>query len=49
MQTSFDYYYSLPARVNSSKANAKVKQGVVTVVMPKEEEDKGKSIKVTEG
>lgn len=45
-QTSFHYSTSLPRMVDSTKAEAEVKDGVVTITVPKTEEEKPKKISV---
>jgi HSP20 family protein len=45
-QTSFSYSTSLPRMVDSSKANAEVRNGVLVVTIPKTEEEKPKKIEV---
>jgi HSP20 family protein len=47
MKRSFYYSTTLPVMVNADKAEAKVKNGIVTVEVPRTEESKGKTIKVT--
>ena len=46
-QTSFNYSTSLPRAVDSTKAKAEVENGVVTVTVPKTEEDKPKRIEIS--
>lgn len=46
-QSSFTYSTSLPRMVDASKATAEVENGVVTVSIPKTEEEKPKKISVT--
>ncbi|MCA9308488.1 MAG: Hsp20/alpha crystallin family protein [Patescibacteria group bacterium] len=46
-QSSFSYSTSLPRMVDSTKATAEVKDGVVTVTVPLTEEEKPKKITVT--
>lgn len=48
MQKSFYYQTNLPSLVNGSKAIAKIKNGVVTVEIPKIEEEKAKKIEIIE-
>lgn len=43
---SFDRTLKLPARVNASQINAEYKNGVLTVVLPRADEDKPKVVKV---
>lgn len=45
-QTSFSYSTSLPRMVDGSKAQAEVENGVVTINIPKSEEEKPKRIEV---
>jgi HSP20 family protein len=45
-QTSFRYSTSLPRMVDSSKAEAEVENGIVTITMPKMESEKAKRINV---
>lgn len=45
-QSSFNYSTSLPRLVDGSKATAEVENGVVTVTVPKVEEEKPKKIQV---
>lgn len=45
-QTTFNYSTSLPRMVDSTKASAEVENGVVTVTIPKTEEEKPKRIEV---
>lgn len=46
METEFFYQTTLPREVEDGKTTAKVKNGVVTVTIPKSEGSKGKKIKV---
>lgn len=46
MQTSFNYSTTLPSMVVGSKAKAKVKNGVVTIEVPKSEEEKSKRVQI---
>lgn len=46
-QSKFSYSTSLPRMVDSSNAKAEVENGVVTVTVPKTEEEKPKRIQVT--
>jgi len=46
-ETEFFYQTSLPREVNEDAAQATIKNGVVTIIMPKSEGRKGKKIKVT--
>ncbi len=43
---SFDYVTTVPCPVKGDKAKAEVKDGMVTVILPKDEEAKKKSVKV---
>lgn len=45
-QTSFNYSTSLPRMVDGSKATAEVENGVITITIPKAEEEKPKKIAV---
>ena len=45
-QMSFHYSTSLPRRVDASRADAEVENGVVKVTIPKVEEEKPKKIVV---
>lgn len=45
-QTSFNYSTSLPKMVNGSQAEAEMENGVLTVTIPKSEEEKAKKIEV---
>ncbi|MCS6789214.1 MAG: Hsp20/alpha crystallin family protein [Patescibacteria group bacterium] len=42
----FRRQFSLPARINPEKVNAKVKNGVLTIILPKSEKELKKKIKV---
>lgn len=46
MQTSFNYEVQLPTQVEGSKAKAEVKNGVISVKVPKTSQAKGTTIKV---
>lgn len=46
-QRSFTYSTNLPRMVDSTSASAEVENGVVTITIPKTEEDKPKKIEVT--
>lgn len=46
MQQSFFYQVSLPGEVKGKQAKAKVKNGVVTVTIPKAEEEKDQLVKI---
>jgi|GEM_PF-506585 len=46
MQKSFFYQASLPGEVKGKQAKAKVKNGVVTVTIPKAEEEKDQLVKI---
>ncbi len=45
-QQQFFYQVQLPSKVNSDKANADIKNGVLKITLPKKEEAKSKKIKV---
>lgn len=45
-QTSFSYSTNLPRMVDATKAKAEVENGVVTITVPKTEEEKPKRIEV---
>jgi HSP20 family protein len=46
MRGEFSHTVSLPADVNTEKASAKFKEGILELVMPKRERAKRHSIKV---
>lgn len=46
MQKSFYYQTSLPGEVKGKQAKASVKNGVVTIIIPKAEEEKDQLVKV---
>lgn len=48
-ETEFFYQTSLPREVDEAKASAQVKNGVVTITIPRSEGRKGTKIKVTKG
>ncbi|MBI2357048.1 Hsp20/alpha crystallin family protein [Candidatus Dojkabacteria bacterium] len=47
METSYEQRFNLPCKVNVDASEAKLDNGVITVRMPKSEEQKAKEIKVS--
>jgi len=46
-ESSFEQRFNLPYRIDTSKAEAKLNDGVITIRLPKSEEEKSREIKVT--
>jgi HSP20 family protein len=46
MESSFEQIFNLPCKVDSNKADAEFKDGVVNVTLPKEEAVKPKEIEI---
>ncbi|KKR05777.1 MAG: Heat shock protein, Hsp20 family [candidate division WS6 bacterium GW2011_GWF2_39_15] len=47
MESSYEQRFNLPGKVDADKAEAKLEDGVITVKLPKTEEEKARQIKIS--